>query len=1219
MKKAIGIDLGTSHSSAAHVDRGFPEMIQISEEGYSIPSVVSLDQKGSFESQSNGVSIRHSKRMIGRNLQSDSQTQGYQQIFTYDIADSGTQNILYQIKEQAYTLEDISSEILKQVKQGAEQKLQTKIDAVVLTVPAYFNELQRKSIRTAGELAGLDVLRVINEPTAAALAYGFQQDMNVRIAVYDFGGGTFDLSMIDIQGSVFEVIATGGNPMLGGIDIDDCIVHWICAQFQNRTGIDISYRVDIYDQLRQLAESAKIILSKEDTTNISLHGMIHLPEISTDVQIELSRVQLEELVDHLVQQTIDCFDRLLVETATVKDELDTIILVGGQSKMPLVQQKLQNWFGREIDFSVHPDEAVALGGALMAEAIIQQEKNNTIFSLMDVLPLQIGIQRESGEIEILFEKHTPLPSRRKMILQTTKKRQRTLRFSLFQKGVSTEISQYDKIGDYYIKNLWDVNMSSHPNTPQNYVHIELDFSLADDGELSISGRNIQTNTVVPIDIQGIGTYTTFETTEPLPVIPSTLLETQVSVESKSKNLPSTHRDIPVPEEPQKGTESSIVPDIKSMVPKIESVSTKHDMLEFQSQKDPIAKDIVEPSKEESSKEEGLQEEGLQEEGIKKEVPPKVIPPKATPQVGVSQVGVSQVEVPPKVTLPEILPSEEKPQVEVPPKATSQENVSSQSLWKSFPEVSSPSELPSKAVHQQMEASSNQRNLWLQEESQNTPVEQKIVQSENSKPLWGENRNDLLMKEEPLHSAELNIADSWLDQNHQSIDSDDFFANVMENESDVSLSPFVEQKSVETSKNADKESIVTTETSIIKKDQSQTTEAKTLFPLDDQPVSSIDASDLDMQERFSKTILTSNNPHDHLQIPDFLEFGSEVNRSQPDFFEQDIVSDTKMSPLLSKEISSESGDQNQNNDLFDIPTREFATEKDPFSIFDVPAFDTEIDQNQPNPIATKSMQSTTEPTEDIQFSEQQDVSEQVSLQQGRTSSPFFTTQPHSNPAISKENQAPPLFQQQDPFELLDDNLHHDDDIQEGDDPFSSFLEDSQTKESLSNEDKKALFETSSNMFAENIFDKHDTNTNDNRSNIDAHETSTNSEWTMWSAEPSDPITEEIPFPIAGMGESIDMTNEGMFDNDMAHQNDPFHMFSENQVPSLQESMSDIPSSQASVQKNPPKHHEDPDWFSPTNSETPVVPPQELGNITEELQLYKQPNFVQKIWSWFSGLF
>ena len=1192
MKKAIGIDLGTSHSSAAHVDRGFPEMIQISEEGYSIPSVVSLDQKSSFDSQSNIVPIRHSKRMIGRNLESDLQTQGYQQIFTYDIAESGTQNILNQIKEQAYTLEDISSEILKQVKQGAEHKLKTKIDAVVLTVPAYFNELQRKSIRKAGELAGLEVLRVINEPTAAALAYGFQQDMNARIAVYDFGGGTFDLSMIDIQGSVFEVIATGGNPMLGGIDIDDCIVHWIFAQFQKRTGIDISYRVDIYDQLRQLAESAKITLSKEESTNISLHGIINLPETSTSVPIELSRVQLEGLVDHLVQQTIDCFDRLLGETATVKEELDTIILVGGQSKMPLVQQKLQHWFGREIDFSIHPDEAVALGGALMAEAIIQQKKNNTIFSLMDVLPLQIAIQRENGDIEILFEKHTPLPNKKRIVLQTTKKRQRTLRFSLFQKGVSPNISQYDKIGDYYIKNLWNDHLPSGPNTQQDYVHIELNFSLADDGELSISGRNIQTNTVVTIDIQGIGTYATFETNTPLPVIQSTIPDNQISPDNKSKDLFSGHSDMAISSPLKDATESSVIQDTKRDVPSIDL--SMDEQLPFFKVRD---SELITPNGDDSQ---------------------------ISPDTSVTNLESILADLP---EFESYSAEQDMPEFHTDPIANDviekpKDHVSSQSLWNSFSEESSPSVPSSKSVENTEDtSSSNQRNLWLQKEPQQVLLEQQIVQNEKSQPLWGENHNTPLVKEEHLKPAELNIAKSWLDKNQQPVESDDSFAHIMENEPQFTQPAFITQDVVENNSNPEKESILLADDSVPQRNQEQMKEAHTLFPLPEQPTSIDALDDLDLSGTLPETSSTSNNPHEDFQIPEFLEFGSEeANTSQPDVFENSMVSEADVSPLLSKEISSHIDEQTK--DMFQIPTSELPieNENDHFSIFDVSTFDTEINQNKPNPKESKPINETMPPPslfpfegsfsdEDIQVS-----SEQRSLQQSNASAPFFST-----PEIQKENPAPTLFPQQDPFEFLDSNAapRLEDDSQQDDDPFSSLLEDSNTNNSLSTQNDP--FESSSNMFPKDIFETPVTSSSHTQSPFDVPKTSTNSEWTTWSTHSSDPVTEEISFPLGGMGESVDMTNEDMFDNNVEHDNDSFGMFPENPIHSLQESATNPSSTQTSSNNIPPKHIEDQDWFAPTTSETQVTPPQELGNITEELQLNKKPNFAQKIWSWFSSLF
>ena len=282
-------------------------------------------------------------------------------------------------------------------------------------------------------------------------------------------------------------------------------LHWIFEQVLLQSDLDISHRVDLYEELRQAAERAKIDLSSKESTTIDLTNYL-IPNIDQDISITLSRSELEQMTEHLVTKTIECLDQLLMETATIKEELDKIILVGGQSKMPLVQKKLQDWFGREIDFSIHPDEVVALGGALMAEAIVHQEENQQMFSLVDVLPLQIGIQREDGGMQSFLKSIVLFLHEESMSYNQQSGNNVHYGFSLFQKNANQDQRNYDKIGDYYITDLRSLE----------YSKIELEFVLADDGELSVSGRCIEKNQPVKISIQGIGTYTEFPTEEPLP-------------------------------------------------------------------------------------------------------------------------------------------------------------------------------------------------------------------------------------------------------------------------------------------------------------------------------------------------------------------------------------------------------------------------------------------------------------------------------------------------------------------------------------------------------------------------------------------------------------------------------------------------------------------------------------------------------------------------------
>jgi molecular chaperone DnaK len=363
MGKAIGIDLGTTNSCAAIIENGKPRLIEYRGGQKTIPSVFAIDKHGNRlvgedakkEAWTNaGSSVAASKRLIGRNFGSQA-IEKMKQVFTYELVEGESSEVLIKVKDQVFTLEQISAAILRRIKEAAEDALEREIDQAVITVPAYFNDRQRQAVRSAGKLAGLKVLRVLNEPTAAALAYGLGRTLNQRVAIYDLGGGTFDISVIDIKDKIFEVIATGGDTFLGGVDFDDRLMQHVLGKFLDETGVDLSYQREAVAMVRDASEQAKIALSSVTETRI------HIPDVAKDddgarltLDMTISRQELETLTEDLIDRSIATCERILGEAGSTKAQVDEMLLVGGQSRMPLVREKVAQFIGKEPSQKVHP-------------------------------------------------------------------------------------------------------------------------------------------------------------------------------------------------------------------------------------------------------------------------------------------------------------------------------------------------------------------------------------------------------------------------------------------------------------------------------------------------------------------------------------------------------------------------------------------------------------------------------------------------------------------------------------------------------------------------------------------------------------------------------------------------------------------------------------------------------------------------------------------------
>jgi molecular chaperone DnaK len=495
MGKAIGIDLGTTNSCCAYVTNGKPQVITYRDGSRTIPSVFAIDKNGNrlvgTEAKDQAAlnpdqTIAASKRLIGRSFGSNAM-QKMQQVFTYELVEGESNEVLIKVADQVFTLEQISAAILRRIKESAEEALSDEVDQAVITVPAYFNDRQRQAVRSAGKLAGLKVLRVLNEPTAAALAYGLGRTLNQRVAIYDLGGGTFDISIIDIKDKIFEVIATGGDTFLGGVDFDDRLMQWILQVFVEQTDIDVSYDRSAVTRIRDASEQAKIRLSSVNETEIALPRIAQDDDGNpVDLVLPVSREKLEELTEDLIDRSIATCERILQEAGTTREELDEILLVGGQSRMPLVRSKVEEFVGKSPSNKVHPDEAVAIGAAIMAHSLSSKAGPQDM-TLLDVLPMAIGINKVDGTMHVLFAKNQPLPDYKTRVLTTSKDNQRSIMLRIYQ-GESKYVAENELLGTFVFSGLRDA--------PKGQVKIEVTFHIDSEGILNLTARDIDTGQLV---------------------------------------------------------------------------------------------------------------------------------------------------------------------------------------------------------------------------------------------------------------------------------------------------------------------------------------------------------------------------------------------------------------------------------------------------------------------------------------------------------------------------------------------------------------------------------------------------------------------------------------------------------------------------------------------------------------------------------------------------
>ncbi|MDP2812322.1 MAG: molecular chaperone DnaK [bacterium] len=496
MSKIIGIDLGTTNSAVAVIEGGKPKILENKEGNRTTPSMVAVSKNGE---RLVGVSAKRQavtnpkntifsvKRLIGRRF-SDKEIKKDIETMSYQIVQAGD-GVKVKMGDKDYSPQEISAMILQKIKADAEERLGEEVKEAVITVPAYFDDSQRQATKDAGQIAGLEVKRIINEPTAAALAYGFDKKKDQQIAVYDLGGGTFDISILDISADTVEVKSTNGDTHLGGDDFDQVIINWILTEYKKQEGLDLSKDPLALQRLKESAEKAKIELSS------SMETEINQPFITTDesgpkhLVMKITRAKLEELIGDLVEKTLEPCRKALKDAKLETKDIEEVLLVGGMTRMPLVQKKVEEFFGKKPNISVNPDEVVALGAAVQA-GVLQGDVKDVL--LLDVTPLTLSIETAGSVATPMIPRNTTIPTSKGQIFSTYSDHQPSVEINVLQ-GERPLASDNKSLGRFILDGI--------PPAPRGIPQIEVTFDIDANGILNVKALDKATSKQQSITIK----------------------------------------------------------------------------------------------------------------------------------------------------------------------------------------------------------------------------------------------------------------------------------------------------------------------------------------------------------------------------------------------------------------------------------------------------------------------------------------------------------------------------------------------------------------------------------------------------------------------------------------------------------------------------------------------------------------------------------------------